>query len=312
MIVRRQLEHDGLSLSYLEQGSAVKGEPTLVLLHGLMGCAETFEPLMAELGPELHLIAVDLPGAGQSERRDDIDASLLKTAELVTSFLKKIGVEKPVVLGHSHGGAVAMSMAARHRDSVRSLVLLAPAHPYFEEATPLIRFYLSLPGRMFAYTMPWLPEWLQMLGLRRMAGPQSWDTPERLKPYRENLRTPGTMSHLLRLLRTWHKDMQGLRKALRKHLKMPTLVVWGDSDRAVPVQSEKDLRRHFENSELHVLAGVGHRPAEERPRVVAEMVHDWMQRDVLPEAASIRYSPNSSASQVRMPALMKSSLEAGD
>ncbi len=83
MIERRHLELDGLGLSYLEQGAAVEGQPTLVLLHGLMGCAETFVPLMEELGAGQHVIALDLPGAGQSERREDIDARLLVTAELV-------------------------------------------------------------------------------------------------------------------------------------------------------------------------------------------------------------------------------------
>jgi len=307
---RRHLSVDGLSLSYLEQGAAAAGQPTLVLLHGLMGCADTFVPLMRELGG-LHVIALDLPGSGQSERREDIDARLLVTAELVAKFLKVMRIEKPVVLGHSHGGAVALSVAARYRDAVRSLVLLAPAHPYFEEANPLIRFYLSLPGRLFAYTMPWFPEWLQMVGLRRMAGPQSWDSPERLKPYRENLQTPGTMSHLLRLLKTWHKDMLGLRKALRKHLHTPTMVVWGDSDRAVPVHSEGELRRHLLNSELMVMPGVGHRPAEERPSEVAGFVQEWLLRDSL-VAESIRYSANSVESQVRMASLMTPSLDAGD
>jgi pimeloyl-ACP methyl ester carboxylesterase len=311
MIERRYSAIDGLRLSYLEQGTAVEGEPTLVLLHGLMGCAETFIPLMEELGPELHLIALDLPGAGQSERREDIDARLLPMAEVVASFLKTMRLKKPILLGHSHGGAVALSLAARYRDAVRSLVLVAPAHPYFEEANPLIRFYLSLPGRLFAYTMPWFPEWLQMVGLRRMAGPQSWDSPERLKPYRENLQVPGTMSHLLRLLKTWHKDMLGLRKALRKHLHTPALVVWGDCDRAVPVQSEGELRRHLVHSELVVMPGVGHRPAEERPREVAGLVGEWMQRDVV-FAEAIRYSVNPAASQVRMASLMTPSLDAGD
>jgi pimeloyl-ACP methyl ester carboxylesterase len=310
MIQRNHLQLDGLRLSYLEQGTAVEDQPTLVLLHGLMGCAETFVPLMKELGAGQHVIALDLPGAGQSERREDIDARLLVTAELVAKFLRVVGLQKPVVLGHSHGGAVALSVAARYREMVRSLVLLAPAHPYFEEANPLIRFYLSLPGRLFAYTMPWFPEWLQMVGLRRMAGPQSWDTLERLKPYRENLQTPGTMAHLLRLLKTWHKDMLGLRKALRKHLHTPAMVVWGDSDRAVPVQSAGELRRHLVHSELVLMPGVGHRPAEERPAEVAGFVREWIARDSVVE--SVRYSPTSVESQVRMASLMTPSLDVGD
>jgi pimeloyl-ACP methyl ester carboxylesterase len=310
MMERREVHIDGLRLSYLEKGRAAKDRPSLLILHGLMGCADTFVPLMQELHPELHVIALDLPGAGHSERREDIDASLYITAKLVERVIAALNLDKPIVLGHSHGGAVAMSLAAHRRGGLRSLVLLAPAHPYFDEGDPLIRFYLTLPGRMFAYTLPWFPEWMQMMGLRRMAGPQSWDTPERLKPYRDNLRTPGTMSHLLRLLRTWHKDMSGLRKALRRPLSTPSLIVWGDCDRAVPLHSAAALRERLVYSELITLPGVGHRPAEESPKAVAEFVHGWMDRDVA--AASVRYSPNSSASQVRIASLITPSFDSGD
>jgi pimeloyl-ACP methyl ester carboxylesterase len=310
MIERREFSIDGLRLSYLEKGKAAKGQPSLILLHGLMGCADTFLPLMQELHSDLHVLALDLPGSGHSERRDDIDASLDTMAQLVGRFLTALKLHKPVVLGHSHGGAVAMSLVARHRDALRSLVLLAPAHPYFNEGEPLIRFYLSLPGQIFAYAMPWFPEWLQMMGLRRMAGPQSWDTPERLKPYRDNLRTPGTMSHLLRLLRTWHKDMSGLRRALRRTLKTSTLIVWGECDRAVPLHSAAKLRAHLLHSELITLPGIGHRPAEETPTLVAGFIHEWLARDS--PAPSIHYRPNESASHTRIASLITPSFESGD
>jgi magnesium chelatase accessory protein len=310
MTERRQLSLDGLRLSFLEKGKAAKGQPTLVLLHGLMGCAETFVPFIEHLDSSIHVVALDLPGAGLSERRADIDPSLDFTAQHVARVLTALGIEKPILLGHSHGGAVALSLAARHRDAVSSLVLLAPAHPYFDESDPLIRFYLSLPGRLFAYSMPWFPEWMQLLGLRRMAGKRSCDTPERLRPYRDNLRTPGTMSHLLRLLQSWKDDFSGLRKALKKRVTTPTLLVWGDYDRAVPVHSAQELCSRLPQSKLVVLPGIGHRPAEEVPATVAALVHEWFETSTAAE--SIRYSPNVSATHRRIAALIPSNLEAGD
>jgi pimeloyl-ACP methyl ester carboxylesterase len=319
--VRRHLQLDGLRLSYLEQGTPAQGKPTTILLHGLMGCADTFQPLLdqiaAQLGASHHVIALDLPGAGQSERRDTIDASLLTTANLVARFTQQLRLHKPIVLGHSHGGAVAMSLAARHRDLLHSIMLLAPAHPWFDESDPVIRFYLTLPGRMFAYTMPWFPAWAQLIGLRRMAGKRSCDTPALLKPYRENLRTPGTMSHLLRLLRTWHKDMAGLARTLKKRtLNTPALILWGDFDRAVPSASAAALRENLGHSELILLPGIGHRPAEEVPDLVASFLHQWIEADLssvpAAEPASIRYIPNAAPAHARMAALMTSSFEAGD
>ncbi len=311
MMKRRHIQLDGLRLSYLEKGRAVEDQPSLVLIHGLMGCADTFDPLMEQISPDHHVNALDLPGAGQSERRrHDIDPRMATTAEQVSLILAELHLHRPIVLGHSHGGAVAMSLAANHRQSVGSLVLISPAHPYFREGDPLIRFYLSQPGQMFAHLMPWLPEWLQMIGLRRMAGPQSWDTPERLKPYRDNLRTPGTILHLLRLLQTWHNDMAGLRRALRRHLETPSLVLWGDCDRAVPVHSAPELRRHLQHSDLITLPGVGHRPAEEAPELVANFIRTWLEREV--PAPSIHYSANVSPSHARKPSRITPSFESGD
>jgi len=315
MIKRRHLQIDGLRLSYLEKGRAVGHQPSLVLLHGLMGCADTFVPLMEQLHTGLHVIAFDLPGAGQSERRQDIDPRLATTAEQVSRILAELNLHQPIVLGHSHGGAVAMSLAANHRQSVSSLVLVSPAHPYFREADPLVRFYLSKPGQLFAHLMPWLPEWLQMIGLRRMAGPQSWDTPERLKPYRDNLRTPGTILHLLRLLQTWDNDMSGLRRALRRHLETPTLVLWGDCDRAVPIHSAPELRRHFLHSDLITLPGVGHRPAEEAPQLVAGFIRTWLEEEIPTREVSVpalRYSANVSPTHARTASRITPSFESGD
>ena len=308
-VERRELEIDGLRLSFLEQGARVEGRPSLVLLHGLMGSADTFAPLLEALPPQQHVVALDFPGAGGSERRLGLDATLPAMAAVTRRVLDDLGLERPVVLGHSHGGAVALWLAQAAPEQVGPLVLLAPAHPFFDEGDPLIRFYLSLPGRMLAYSIPWFPECVQMVGLRRMAGPRSTDTRERLRPYRENLRTPGTIRHLLCLLRTWHEDMAGLRRMLRRRVAHPTLILWGDTDRAVPVHSAAELRAHFELSEMRVLAGVGHRPAEERPDEVARAVCEFADRI---RAWGWRYSPKVAESQSRSAALIAASFESGD
>ncbi|QMV17466.1 alpha/beta fold hydrolase [Granulicella sp. 5B5] len=313
---RRHLQLDGLHLSYLETGTAIEGRPTLVLLHGLMGSAATFLPFMNELGDELHVIALDLPGSGLSERRPDLSADLKSTTLSVASFLDALQLHKPIILGHSHGGAIALRLAAKFPDRLTSLALLAPAHPFFVEANPVVRFYLSLPGRLFAHTMPWFPQWMQMIGLRRMAGPQSWDSPERLQPYRENLRTPGTIAHLLKLLRTWNDDMASLGRLLRKPLSTPTLVLWGSADRAVPVYTARELCARLKQPQFHVLEGIGHRPAEETPALVAELVQQLVLSASTARNSRRRtqpaFSPKLSSTHERIAPLITSSFEAGD
>ncbi len=181
------------------------------------------------------------PGPVDSDRSREVSPALHSISRVLCNMLDILGLELPVLVGHSHGGAVALHLAASEPGRVSGLVLLAPAHPYFRHADQLIAFYLSPLGRAFAHTMPWYPAWMQMMGLRRMAGPQSWDAPERLVPYRENLRTRGTVGFLLRLLRTWQSDMRELRHLLQAPFRLPTLLIWGDHDRAVPVGTAPDL-----------------------------------------------------------------------
>jgi len=311
MVQRRNLQLNGLRLSWLEQGTSTPGVPSLLLLHGLMGCADTMRYLLEALPADRHVLALDFPGAGQSERRRDSKPTLANTTAIVKQFAEALNLGTLDLVGHSHGGAVALQLAATHPEAVHSLTLLAPAHPYFEQGDPVIRFYRSLPGRLFAYSMPWYPRWMQMIGLRRMAGPQSWDSIDKLKPYRENLRTRGTMSHLLRLLSTWHQDMAALGKLLRTPLATPTLLLWGESDRAVPPISIVELRAHLAYSELRILPGIGHRPAEEAPAQVAAFILEWL-TDRLAHPSPHPYSPNSSESQDRIPAFSTSSFEAGE
>lgn len=276
MVHRHQFSLPSGEVSCLERGHPSPERPTLVLVHGLMGSAATFVPLLEALPATQHAVAIDLPGAGGSERSRTMNASLAAAAEWVRATLGAMNIERPVLVGHSHGGAVGLHLAASHPGTLRSLVLLSPAHPYFRHADQLITFYLSPLGHMFAHTMPWYPRWVQMVGLRQMAGPQSWDTPERLTPYRENLRVQGTIGHLLRLLTTWHSDMRELRQLLEAPFRLPALVIWGDHDRAVPVWTAPSLMRRLRRGHLTILAGVGHRPAEERPERCAELMERWL------------------------------------
>ena len=242
-----------------------------------MGTAAVFSRCLEAFPALQHAIAIDLPGAGESDRGLGVSLTLEALARVVCDAMDALGLRAPVLVGHSHGGAVALYLAASEPGRVRGLVLLAPAHPYFRHADPLIAFYLSPPGRAFAHTLPWYPAWVQMIGLRLMAGPQSHDTRERLTPYRENLRTPGTIGSLLRLLGTWQPDMQSLRLLIETPVQAPILLIWGDHDRVVPASTAVELRRRLGHATLHMLTGVGHRPAEEQPALCAALITAWLE-----------------------------------
>jgi len=119
----RFLDLDGVRLHYLERGD---GAP-IVLLHGNGTMIEDWEISgVLDLAAERHrVIAFDRPGFGYSARPRRRIWTPAEQAELLSQALKRLGVNRPVVVGHSWGTLVALSLALDHPDEVRGLVLLS-------------------------------------------------------------------------------------------------------------------------------------------------------------------------------------------
>lgn len=117
------LEVGGEKLHYVQAG---KGPP-IVLLHGLTGQIGNFEyALVARLAERFHVVAFDRPGSGYSTRHWRGSADLRGQAGIIAEAIAALGLERPLVVGHSLGGAVALALALDHPDRVRGLALVAP------------------------------------------------------------------------------------------------------------------------------------------------------------------------------------------
>ena len=124
------IEIDGRKVHYIEKGN---GSP-IVLIHGLNGSANNFSySLMDELTSSHRVIAVDRPGSGYSDPTDCKDAILPNQAKFMAEFIKKLGLDKPKVVGHSLGGAVALELALEYPDLVSELKLISPLTQFQSE-----------------------------------------------------------------------------------------------------------------------------------------------------------------------------------
>jgi pimeloyl-ACP methyl ester carboxylesterase len=114
-------------LHIVERGAG----PTLVLVHGLAAQLRNFTYALVEpLAKNYRVICVDRPGCGYSTRPAHVPASLSGQADTVAQLLTSLGLERPIIVGHSYGGALALSMALNHPESVGGLALIAPlTHP---------------------------------------------------------------------------------------------------------------------------------------------------------------------------------------
>jgi 4,5:9,10-diseco-3-hydroxy-5,9,17-trioxoandrosta-1(10),2-diene-4-oate hydrolase len=271
---------DGMKVHFQRAGT---GRP-LLLLHGLVGSAKNWRQNISFLSRDSSVYAVDLFNMGESDRVPGLDAGLEATADRLAAYMDALDLDVADIAAHSHGGAVAMMFAARHPNRVRRLILFAPANPFCDLGNQLIRFYQTRFGTWFARRIPVLPRMLKATALSRMYGDPSRVSLDALDGYTEGLRVPGTMDHVLQIVQRWFVDMGLLRSALSGLVAKPTLLIWGDRDRAVGLKSARELQRTLPLSSLIVLPGVGHIAFEEMPDVCNEAMRDWLIHPSPPES----------------------------
>jgi pimeloyl-ACP methyl ester carboxylesterase len=124
--------------------------PPIVLVHGLGGQTRNFDYLpLQELAQRWQLVLLDRPGSGHSPRHDDSKAGIAAQAQLVIAFIRAMGFERrPLLVGHSLGGAIALSVALQEPDCIDGIALIAPL-THFNPGVPA-------PFRAMAIATPWL------------------------------------------------------------------------------------------------------------------------------------------------------------
>ncbi|MFB3915473.1 MAG: alpha/beta fold hydrolase [Terriglobales bacterium] len=252
---------DGYRMRYLRSGQG----PALMLIHGLLGYSFSWRFNIPVLAQCATVYAPDLIGVGFSDRPAQCDRSLRATADRVLRFMDFAGIDAADVVGTSHGGGVAMLMAAAQSGRVRRLVLVAPVNPWSKQGRLRARLLgTSLGAGMFRLASPSL-RLANQIGLRRLYGDPRRIPPGTVEGYDAAIRIPGTLDHLLGIMKCWRQDMKEIERALPAIAHIPTLLMWGSKDGAVLPASAAKLQRHFQNARLVIFEGAGHLPYEEVP-----------------------------------------------
>ena len=126
----RFIDLPGARLHVVERGQG----PALLLVHGLAGQLRHFTyDIVERLAINHRVVAVDRPGSGYSIRTPGASAALGAQADVLVALIEHLQLGRPVVVGHSMGGAVALALAQRHPERVAALALIAPlTHPVQE------------------------------------------------------------------------------------------------------------------------------------------------------------------------------------
>ncbi len=267
---------DGARLRYLRAGSG----PPLLLIHGLLGYSFSWRFNLPILAPYATLYAVDLLGTGFSDRPERLNYSFRATAEGLLRFVDEMGVSSFDVMGTSHGGAVAMMLAALCADRadkrLKRLILAAPVNPWSPHGRLIARLLGNQWGSsLFLKTLARMPV-AYGFWLNRMYGDARRIPPGTLEGYSAPLIIPGSFEHGLDIIRCWNADLQELKSVLPKIADYRTLLIWGSKDRAVYPSSAQPLRQRFKDCELSIIEGAGHLPYEETPEEFNRLVIEFL------------------------------------
>jgi pimeloyl-ACP methyl ester carboxylesterase len=256
----------------------VTGEgPPVLLLHGIARSLDDWTE-QHELLEGFRVYSVDLAGFGESDPLPG-RATLPPYAEFVRGFLDAVGETRPVhVVGNSLGGAVAMLLALRYPERVRSLVLVNSAG-FGKEVTialrvlslrPLGRLLLARPSRQGARRME-----------RAIFRDARFVTDERVeRAFTLAGRPHGTkvMLDLCRSLGTFRGVRQPWRDAVLRALgraSVPTLVVWGSHDLILPALHLETAKASLPEARTHMFEDTGHMPQIERAEEFAELIQKF-------------------------------------
>jgi pimeloyl-ACP methyl ester carboxylesterase len=280
---------NGIRLHYASVGEP--GEQPILFLHGFPEYWGAWEDLLPHFANGWHAVAPDLRGFNLSSQ--PVEVSAYRVRELIDDFERfcdRLGWSRPTVVAHDWGGAAAWQWAIAHPERIRRLAMLNCPHP-----VPFARDLASDPAQQQASAyMNWLrapgAESVLVkddcralesffLGMQRPNRP--WYTPERAARYRE----------------VWARGLTGGLNYYRAsplypragagdpplptlepehfRVRVPTLVLWGGADRALPPRLLDGLGELVDDLTIESLPEATHWLAHEEPERIAAAIQSW-------------------------------------
>jgi pimeloyl-ACP methyl ester carboxylesterase len=263
-----------VKLYYYEEG---KGPP-LLLIHGFGASTYTWRHVAPELAKSYRVIAVDLKGFGQSDKPFDGRYSVYDQAELLAQLIEDKDLRDLTLVGHSFGGGVALLLALeanqRLDGRITRLVLLdSIAYP---QNIPVFFRLLDVPlvSQLGVRMVPPLVQ--TRVALQIAYFDDSKIDPEEIELYAAPLKTAAGKHAIIHSARQIVPEDIAELSERYKTIELPTLILWCDHDRIVPLEVGIKLRRTLPNSTLRLIEDCGHMPQEEQPASTLALIKGFI------------------------------------
>jgi pimeloyl-ACP methyl ester carboxylesterase len=244
--------------------------PAVMLLHGFGSSLQTWDVWAKGLATTHRVVRIDLPGSGLSPPDPAHDYRDERSLDMLMALMDSLGLQRTSLVGHSMGGRIAWTFAAKFPERVDKLVLVAPdgfASFGFEYGKPMdVPATLGLMRHV-------LPKPLLRMNLQ-----SAYARPEALSEavttrYHDLILAPGARQAMLDRLR---QTVLQEPVPLLRQIKAPTLLVWGEADAMIPLSNAQDYLQALQSSRLVSWPQVGHLPQEEAAELSLKAVADFL------------------------------------
>ena len=264
-------------INFYEEGR--RDRQLVLLIHGWSSSAYAMSPLMALLSQRYWCIAVDLPGYGNSPRMKS-GATIEKYADVLADFIEALYDGPVILVGHSMGGMISITMAEKYPELINRTILICPT------VTGKLSTYINLIVSPITRLEQFAPTRLISRLVERIS---SSVTDRIMRPASFAARTGITSEDYNRLKTDARRPDQGIVRAecfdaMRDNnlsgrlatIQTPTLVIWGAEDNTVPLSDAGVIADEWPSADLRIMPRAGHWPQFERPEDTRRMIANFL------------------------------------
>jgi pimeloyl-ACP methyl ester carboxylesterase len=252
----------GMQVHYRDEGNVQDSIP-IVLLHGTSSSLLTWDSVTLGLTANHRVIRFDIPGYGLTGPNPSGTYDFDYYNRFVDSFLMALGVKHCLLAGNSLGGGIAWHYALAHPEKIDRLILVdASGFPNLQVAKGALGFKLAQIPVLNKLLTFITPKVLVRKSLEDVYGDKKKVTDDLVDQYYSMLLRTGNRQALIDRMRM---GFGGNDAEKIKLIKIPTLIVWGETDQLIPVADAPLFQQAIAGSKVVIFKGVGHVPMEEAP-----------------------------------------------
>ena len=258
---------------------AGQGRP-IIMLHGLAGNLRNFTYALTEkLDRDYRVIAIDRAGCGWSKRSKSESATLQEQARIISEFIEQEQIEKPLIVGHSLGGAIALALALEYKNQIAGLALICPVTQPVDKVPDIFRF-LNIPSPFLRFFVA--HTFSSFIGL--LTRKNTFEIAFSPEPVSKNFSIRGG-GDLALSSKAFIKTSEDLVYALssaallvgrEQELDVPTKILFGEQDKIIDAKLHGEKFAKLSGAKIKILSGKGHMLPLTQPEECSAFIRNMM------------------------------------